>query len=161
MSDTTVSKEDSIVIERVFDAPVALIWQMWTEAEHFKNWYGPQGFSIPVAKMDVRVGGKRLFCMESPDGSMKMWLAGEYIEIVPRSRLVYTESMSDAEGNILENGDHSTITQIIVELEELDGRTKMVMIHAGVPASEQGANEGWKQAIETMAKYAETVRQGK
>ena len=59
MSDSAITK-DSIVIERTFDAPVDLIWQMWTQPEHFKKWYGPKGFTVPVAEMDVRIGGKRL-----------------------------------------------------------------------------------------------------
>ena len=54
MSNTTISKE-AVVIERIFDAPVDLIWQMWTNPEHFKNWYGPKGFTVPIAEMDVRV----------------------------------------------------------------------------------------------------------
>src|SRR5688572_30422848 len=99
MSDKTLNK-DAIVIERTFDAPIAIVWKMWTEVEHFKNWYGPSGFTIPSIEMDVRVGGKRLICMASPDGDMKMWLTGEYLEIVPTSRLVYTESMADESGAI-------------------------------------------------------------
>ena len=53
---------DAVVIERSFDAPIELIWAMWTDPDHFKEWYGPDGASIPVAKMDVRVGGSRLVC---------------------------------------------------------------------------------------------------
>lgn len=67
--------EDAIVLERFFSAPITLVWQMWTEPEHFKNWYGPNGFTVPVAEMDVKVGGKHLFCMASPDGSMKIDLS--------------------------------------------------------------------------------------
>jgi uncharacterized protein YndB with AHSA1/START domain len=44
------------VIERNFDAPVELVWRMWTDAQHFKAWYGPTGATSPVAKMDVREG---------------------------------------------------------------------------------------------------------
>ena len=102
MSDNTVSK-DAIVIERTFDAPVDLIWKMWTQAEHFKNWYGPTGFSIPVAELDVRVGGKRLVCMEmqTPERTMKMWTTGAHLAVVPNQRLVYTESPADENGNAL------------------------------------------------------------
>ena len=50
---------DAVVIERTLDAPVARIWEMWTQPEHFQAWYGPRGATIPVANMDVRVGGKR------------------------------------------------------------------------------------------------------
>ena len=55
--------QDAIVIERSFDAPLGLIWQMWTDAEHFKRWYGPDGATIPVAELDLRVGGTRRVCI--------------------------------------------------------------------------------------------------
>ena len=95
------------MIERSFDAPADLIWQMWTEPEHFRAWYGPDGATIPVAKMDVRVGGTRLVCMEmqTPDGPMQMWFTGEYREVVENERLVYTESMSDEHGNVVSPSD--------------------------------------------------------
>lgn len=60
---------DSMVLERSFDASVELVWQMWTDPEHFKAWHGPDSASIPVAELDVRVGGARRVCMEV-DGSM-------------------------------------------------------------------------------------------
>lgn len=97
------SSEDAVVIERMLDAPVELIWQMWTDPEHFAAWYGPDGATIPVARMDVRVGGTRLVSMQvqTPRGAMTMWFTGEYLEVVPGKHLVYTESMSDENGNVL------------------------------------------------------------
>ena len=164
MGDSTISK-DAIVIERTFNAPVELIWQMWTQPDHFKKWYGPKGFTVPVAEMDLRVGGKHLFCMEmqTPEGSMKMWSTGEYLEIVPNERLVYTESMADEHGNVVSasaNGmgnDHPATTEVTVLLENLNGRTKMIVTHTGVPANQEGANSGWGQAFDKMADYVETV----
>jgi uncharacterized protein YndB with AHSA1/START domain len=161
MSNNTVS-EDAVVIERTFDAPVDLIWQMWTNPEHFKNWYGPNGFTVPVAEMDVRVGGKRLICMASPDGSMKMWTTGEYTEIVPNERFVYIESPADENGNVVSPSTmgmpdgYPAMTEVTVLLEDLGGRTKMVMTHAGVPA-DSGAGGGWEQAFVKLEDYIETV----
>ena len=161
MTDSTVS-EDAVVIERTFEAPVELIWQMWTNPEHFKNWYGPQGFTIPVADMDLRVGGKRLVCMSSPDGSMKMWTTGEYTEITPHQRLIYTESPADENGNAVEPSamgmpeGYPTTTEVTVLLEDLGGRTKMIMTHAGMPA-ESGAGGGWEQAFDKLADHISTV----
>jgi len=150
---------DSIRIERTFDAPIDVIWQMWTEAEQFQKWYGPKGATIPVANMDVQVGGKRLICMEMnmPDRQMKMWFTGEYKEIVPTTRLVYTESMADENGNIIPPSamgmpeGHPETTDVIVELEDLSGCTKMIMTHVGVPAGSPGEG-GWKMAFDKMAK---------
>jgi len=155
MSNSTDSN-DAVVIERTFDAPADLIWQMWTDPEHFKKWYGPQGFTGPVAEMDMRVGGKRLICMASPDGSMKMWTTGEYVEIAPTERLVYTESPADENGNVVSPSamgmpeGYPATTEVTVLLEDLGGSTKMIMTHAGVPAS-SGAGGGWEQAFDKLA----------
>ena len=163
MSNSTVSK-DAVVIERIFNAPVDLIWQLWTQPAHFQNWYGPQGASVPVAEMDVRVGGKRKVCMEMqrPGGSMKMWTTGEYIEVILNKRLVFSESMSDENGNVMSASDMGMpegfpmTTEVTVVLEELDGRTKMTMTHAGMPA-DSGAGGGWEQAFAKMETYIKTA----
>ncbi len=107
---TDSNRPDALVIEREFDAPVDLVWQMWTDPEHFEAWYGPVGATIRVADMDVRVGGRRLVCMEmpSPDGPMQMWFTGEHREVVENRRLVYTESMSDEHGNVSRPPDTGT-----------------------------------------------------
>lgn len=157
MSDSTNTK-DVVVIERTFEAPVDLVWQMWTEPDHFKQWYGPKGFTVPVAEMELRVGGKRLVCMASPDGSMTMWTVGEYTEIAPTGRLVYTESPADENGNVVSPAamgmpdGYPATTEVTVLLEDLGGRTKMVMTHAGVLAS-SGAGGGWQQAFDKLAEH--------
>ena len=152
-----------VQIERTFDAPIDLIWAMWTEAEHYANWYGPTGATIPKAEMDVTVGGRRHIGMEmqTPNGAMQMFFVGEYREIEPKTRLVYTEAMADADGNEMTSEQMGMPagmpmeTSVIVELEDLGGRTKMVMTHQGVPADSPGG-QGWTMAIEKMeARVAE------
>jgi uncharacterized protein YndB with AHSA1/START domain len=154
------ASQDAVVIERSFDAPVELIWQMWTDPEHFKAWYGPDGAAIPLAEMDVRVGGGRSVCMEvqTPAGAMQMWFVGEYREVVQNQRLVYTESMSDENGKLLSPGDmgmpdgYPMTTEVRVELAAIGGRTTMVMTHRGVPADSPGAT-GWTMAFDKLASY--------
>jgi uncharacterized protein YndB with AHSA1/START domain len=161
MTDNNGS-QDAVVIERSFDAPANLIWQMWTDPEHFKAWYGPDGATIPVAEMDVRVGGNRLVCMEmqTRDGPMQMWFTGEYREVVENERLVYTESMSDQNGNASSPSDmdmpqgHPMTTEVRVELQDLAGRTKMVMTHVGIRGDSPGA-AGWTMALDKLAAHVE------
>ncbi len=152
-------------IERDFNAPVEAIWNMWTDPELFKQWYGPMGMSAtPVAEMDVVVGGTRRICMEmkSPDRTMSMWFTGVYKEIDPPRRLVYTESMCDADGTL--NSPQSMgmlegtpdVTEVVVELHETKGRTRMTMRHIGVPESSAGQG-GWEQAF---GKLADIIDQG-
>lgn len=164
MPKSTTSTE-AIVIERTIDAPANLVWEMWTEPEHFKKWYGPGGFSVPVAEFDLRVGGKRLVCMASSDGKMKMWTTGEHLEVTPGTRLVYTESMADENGNVMPPSamgmpeDSPMTTEVTVLLEDLGGRTRMTLTHAGVPADSPGAS-GWNQAFDKMADYIKTFNFG-
>jgi uncharacterized protein YndB with AHSA1/START domain len=160
MADDTGSP-DAVVIERSFAAPAALIWQMWTDPEHFSAWYGPDGASIPVAKMDVRVGGTRLVCMEvqTPGGPMQMWFTGEYLEVRENARLVYTESICDQDGTVLAPSDvgmpedHPTTTEVRVELDDIDGHTRMVLTHVGVASDSPGA-AGWVMALDKLAAHA-------
>ena len=150
--------QDAVVIERDFDAPADLIWRMWTDPEHFKAWYGPDGATVPVAEMDVRVGGTRLVCMEvhTPNGPAQMWFTGQYREVVPRQRLVFTESLSDQNGTPKSPADaglpegHPATTEVTIELEDLGDRTKMRLTHAGVPAGSPGA-AGWAMALDKLA----------
>jgi uncharacterized protein YndB with AHSA1/START domain len=159
MTDNSV-RQDGVVIERSFDAPPDLIWQMWTESEHFKAWYGPDGAAVPVAKMDVRAGGSRLVCLEidTPGGLRRMWFTGEYREVVQNQRLVYTESMSDESGNVLSPSDlgmppgHPVTTEVTVELQDLGGRTKMVLTHTGIASDSPGAT-GWAMAFSKLAAH--------
>jgi len=131
---------------------------MWTVPEHFAAWYGPEGASIPVARMDVRVGGTRLVCMQvdTPRGAMTMWFTGEYLEVVPNKRLVYTESISDENGTVIAPADlgmpagHPATTEVRVDLDDLGDRTRMVLTHAGIPAGSPGA-AGWTMALDKLA----------
>jgi uncharacterized protein YndB with AHSA1/START domain len=149
-----VNNIKDVRIERTFNAPIDLIWAMWTEPEHFANWYGPMGAKIPKAEMDVRVGGRRriTMAMETSRGPMEMFFVGEYCEVDPKTRLVYTEAMSDAEGNVMtaeQMGMPSGATMetsVVVELEDLGDATHMVMTHIGVPADSPGG-QGWAMAI--------------
>jgi len=148
---------DHVQIERTFDAPIDLIWAMWTEAEHFASWYGPTGVKISTADMDVRVGGRRHIAMEmeTPNGPMRMFFVGEYREVDPKTHLVYTESLADADGNVM-TADQMGMpagtpmeTSIVVDLEDLGHRTRMTMMHVGVPADSPGG-QGWAMAIEKL-----------
>ncbi|MEL6678377.1 MAG: SRPBCC domain-containing protein [Pseudomonadota bacterium] len=145
-------------IERDLDAPIDLVWRMWTEPALFKQWYGPNGMSVPTAEMDLKVGGTRKVCMrmQSPDRSMEMWFTGVYKEISAPGRLVYTESMCDADGTIMSPqamgmpDGFPDVTEVIVDLTEVDGKTRMVMVHVGVGEGTAGAG-GWTQAFDKLA----------
>jgi uncharacterized protein YndB with AHSA1/START domain len=115
--------------------------------------------------MDVRVGGTRLVCIEmaSPHGPVQMWFTGEYREVVENERLVYTESISDENGNVASAPDmgmaegHPATTEVRVELDDVGGRTRMVLTHVGIPGDSPGA-AGWVMALDKLAAHIATHR---
>ena len=86
-------------LTRTFDAPRALVFQAWTQPEHLKRWWGVQGCAIGKCEVDLRPGGKFHYCMQMQNG-MDIWGIFTYREIAPPDRLVFTNSISDAQGNI-------------------------------------------------------------
>jgi uncharacterized protein YndB with AHSA1/START domain len=83
------ARQRELVIERVFDAPRDLVFEVWTQPKHLVNWWGPADFTLPFCETDFRVGGSYRFCMLSHDG-IKYWVSGRYQEIVePETILFY------------------------------------------------------------------------
>jgi uncharacterized protein YndB with AHSA1/START domain len=163
MNDTISSESmeqaaREIVITRIFDAPRELVWKAWTDPEHLMRWWGPKIFTSPVCQIDLRIGGRYLFCMRSPEGK-EFWSTGVYREILPPERLVCTDSFADAEGNVVPAshyglpGDWPSELVVTVTFEEHEGRTKLTMRQAGIPAGEMKAMAaaGWEESFDKLA----------
>jgi uncharacterized protein YndB with AHSA1/START domain len=154
----TSSAQQELVIERVFDAPRELVWRAWTEPEQVMRWWGPKGYTSPAAEIDLRVGGKYLWCMRSPEGQ-DLWSTGVYREIVPLERIVCTNSFSDEKGNVVPashygiGGDWPQEILGTVTFEDVGGKTRMTLRNEGLPAGEMsdGANAGWNEAFDKLA----------
>jgi uncharacterized protein YndB with AHSA1/START domain len=93
-SDTftvTTPSDREIQMTRLFDAPRHLVWEAMNKPEHIKRWWGRlgEGYSVPVCEVDLRPGGKWRFVNRHPKGEAEFY--GEYREIVPPERVVFTE----------------------------------------------------------------------
>jgi uncharacterized protein YndB with AHSA1/START domain len=104
MTDNQTSKSGEkrdLVFNRVFDAPVERVWKAWTDPEHVRRWWGPTGFTCPVAKMDFRVGGVSLVCMRAPKefGGQDMYSIWTYTKIAPPREIEYLHHFADKDGN--------------------------------------------------------------
>ena len=97
---TPPSEERELVITRAFDAPRELVWKAFTESDRLSQWWGPKGFTMLVRALDFRPGGVYHYSMRSPDGHI-MWGKFIYREIQAPERLVFVNSFSDEEGNIV------------------------------------------------------------
>lgn len=151
---------NELIITRVFDAPRERVWKAWTDSEMLKRWWGPKGFSSPVAKFDLKVGGKYLNCMRSPEGK-DYWSTGVYREIMEPERLIMTDSFADQEGNVVPathyglGADFPLEMQISVMFEEQTGRTKLTLKHSGTAGVNEkdlsDMEQGWNQSFDKLA----------
>src|SRR4051812_22434060 len=91
----TTPSDQEIRLTRLFDAPRPLVFEAMTRPEHVKQWWGRlgEGYSVPVCEVDLRVGGKWRFVNRHPRGEAAFH--GEYREINPPSRVVFTEIFED------------------------------------------------------------------
>ena len=134
-----------IVITRVFDAPRKLVFDAFTKPELVKQWLlGPDGWSMPVCEIDLKVGGKYRYVWRRDKDGTEMGMGGGYREIVAPERVVATEKFDqswypgEAVGTfvLVEQGGRTTLTQTILyeSREARDGVLKSGM-EKGVVAS--------------------------
>jgi uncharacterized protein YndB with AHSA1/START domain len=149
-----------LVIERLLDAPREQLFKAWTEPERLKRWWGPRGFTLPVCKIDLRVGGEFLYCMRSPEGQ-DYWGKGVYREIVAPERIVYTDSFADEQGNTVPASHYFGMdstwpdeTLVTVTFVAEQGKTRLTLRHGPVPsgAQSEGAKQGWSESFDKLAK---------
>jgi len=88
VTDTTLSAGKELSITRVLNAPIELVWKVWTDPEHIKNWWGPNGFTNTIFEMDVKPGGNWEFIMHGPDGK-EYKNRSIFKEIIKHKRIVY------------------------------------------------------------------------
>jgi uncharacterized protein YndB with AHSA1/START domain len=141
------------------------VFKVWTEREHLMQWFGPKGFTMSTAKMDLRPGGTFHFCLLSPDGK-EMWGKFAYREIVSPERIVWVNSFSDKDGNITRH----PMTPVwplemltTVMFDEHAGQTTVTIRWLPLNATEQerqafesmrpSMNQGWTGTFEQLADY--------
>ena len=115
----TMPSAVEIRMTRLFDAPPSLVWEAMTKPEHIKEWWGRlgDGYSVPVCEVDLRVGGKWRFVNRHPHGEAAFH--GEYREVVPPSRVVFTEIFEEFP---------DTVSVVTSDFTEESGKTRMTVI---------------------------------
>ena len=153
------------IISRTFDAPRELMWKAWSERRRLMEWFGPQAFKMPAAKMDFRPGGSFHYCMESPDGN-EMWGKFVYREIIAPEKIVLVNSFSDESGGITRHPMSATWPLEILStftLTEENGRTTATVHWLPLNATEEerktfdaaheGMKQGWTGTFDQLAAY--------
>lgn len=147
-----------LVITRSFDAPRAALWKAWTDPEQVMRWWGPKSYTSPTCKIDLRVGGKYLFSMRSPEGQT-FYSTGTYTKIEPETLLEADDSFADENGNIVPASHYGMPanfplkSKLTVTLEdEAPGKTKMTIKQESVPAGQMYdySVAGWNESFDKL-----------
>jgi uncharacterized protein YndB with AHSA1/START domain len=133
-----------LTLSKVVRAPREKVFEAWTSPDWVKRWYGmTDEWTVPVAEIDLRVGGSYRIVMEAPD-MPPLDEFGEFLEVVPNERLVYT----------MASGAWSDITQITVEFREHPDGCEVHLTDAGYSTADlrdQHAN-GWPGWLDRLAR---------
>ena len=163
-----MNNEDGIVITRVFNARRELVWKAWTDPEMVKKWWGPKDFYAPSIKIDLRVGGKYIYCMHGPKDTqfdVDMYSAGVFKEIVPMDKLVITDYFSDKGGNKVSPASMGLPSDMPVEMnvtvlfEDAGiGKTQLSILYlrpafdlAFAAMKNSRMEEGWATSLDKLA----------
>ena len=144
------TRNRELVITRIFDAPQDLVFEVWTEPKHLRNWFGPNDFTLPFCEVDFREGGNYRFCMRSPDDE-DHWVWGTYREIVEPERIVFTSDREDL-GDTPRSKSVVTVTFEAVEEKTRFTFRRAIFEFADDCIEHQG---GWTERLDQLARYVE------
>jgi uncharacterized protein YndB with AHSA1/START domain len=138
-------------VSRLFPAPRETVFKAWSSADHVKRWFCPDGYSVPEAKVEMRVGGAFEVCMRSPEG-VDHWTRGTFTEVMSPERLTIDHHVINPCGG---GPLFSAVTQ--VKFSAAPGGTLMEVVQTySFPATAQaeqmlkGAPEGWRQTLDKL-----------
>lgn len=152
----------TMTVTRTFDAAVADVWKHWSDSDKVMKWWGPKGFTSPLAKMDFREGGVSLVCMRAPKefGGFDMYNTWTYKKIVPNERIEFTLNFADKDGNKLDPaqmglppGIPKDVPHVITFKARGDKKTEMTVSEFGYTTDEavNTSKAGLDQCLDKMA----------
>jgi uncharacterized protein YndB with AHSA1/START domain len=152
-------------ISRTFEAPRATVWNAWTERECLLEWFGPKGFKMTSATLDLRPGGFFHYCLSSPEGK-EMWGKFVYREIKPPERIVLVNSFSNEAGDVTRHPFSPTWPLEMLStttFADEGGKTKITLEWVPLNPSEEerktfdtshdGMTQGWTGTMDQLAEY--------
>lgn len=149
--------ELEVVMTRAFNAPRELVFEVCTQPQHMRQWWGPHQYSLPICEMDVRPGGRYRMVQRAEDGGEHPF-SGEFREVLPPERLVMTQVYEPY-------ADHPML--VILEFQDLgDGRTRLVdhMVFDTVESRDAsmaaGMESGARESYERLAEHLQTLERG-
>jgi uncharacterized protein YndB with AHSA1/START domain len=165
MTDNTTAKNENwqnLVFTRVIEVPVERVWTAWTESKDVKRWWGPNHFTCPFARMDVREGGKSLVCMRAPQefGGQDMYSTWTYTKVVPERQIDWIHHFADKDGNRVDPKVQGSppetpaaVRNSVLFKPAGDNKTEIVVTEYDWPVGQmmEMSKQGMEQCLDKMA----------
>jgi uncharacterized protein YndB with AHSA1/START domain len=134
----------SLEMTRLLSAPRPAVFRACTNAEELAKWWGPRGFTAPSIELDLRVGGAYRIAMQPPEGDV-FHLAGEFREVDPPERLVYTFRWEEPAPD-----DRETLATLT--FRDLGDSTELALHQEGFATEGRRAlhDEGWGDSLDRL-----------
>jgi uncharacterized protein YndB with AHSA1/START domain len=141
-------QDRELVMERVFAAPRALVFKLWTDPAHAVRWWGPVDYPATHLVMDVRPGGAWRCCLTSTADGRELWQHGVFHEVAAPERLVFSFVWE-------EEGDRGLETQVTVTFTDRDGKTHMHFRQVPFQSigERDGHQGGWNSTFDRLDAY--------
>jgi len=136
--------DEIFCIIRMFDAPLPLVFNAFTDPEHLMRWWKPKGFTLVFCKLDLRPGGMFHYCAKSPQGEA-LWGRFEYRDIQKEKRILFVNSFSDESGPGWRQEMLNKVT-----FKEENGRTIVTLTC-------ESLNEEFNDAFDQLEYYLQTI----
>ncbi len=149
-SESTLPARREFTLNRVLQAPRALVFRAFIEPERMKLWWAPRGFRMLSCALDLREGGAWRMRIQSDETGAIQTEVGTYREISEPDRLVFTHSW------VRSNGTLTPTTLVTVTFTEHDGCTEVAFTQSDFHSPEfcRSHEEGWSQSLEQLTDYA-------
>ncbi|RED33420.1 alpha/beta fold hydrolase [Paenibacillus sp. VMFN-D1] len=152
-----------LTVERIVAIPPGLAWEGWTKPEHITRWWGPKRWTASVYEMDVKPGGVWRYSLRADDNSgEEAFCHAVYQEVSEPSRLVYMDTFTDKDWNIVENSEMSTtvLFEEVAKGTKLSIVTRFATVEELENAEAMGMIEGFADAFDRLELYSESLRGG-
>lgn len=149
MSQAAASDTRALRLERLIAAPPDRVFGFWTEPDLLVQWWGPDGYDVPVRALDLRPGGRWRTTMRSPEGN-QLHVSGRYRMIDKPRRLVFTWAWDQ------ENGSPGHETEVTVTFDAAPGGTRLELAQQTFQSREirDSHGKGWSSSFDCLARVA-------
>ena len=166
-----VHGNEKFIINRTFDAPIDLVYELWTNPDHFSKWLAPTGFDMKFIRADIKSGGDTFYCMSNAAG-LKMYGRAHYIEVKKPDYLKYTQEFCDENENLSRHPMAPTWPATMLTIVELTpegpDQTRVTITwscHGETTPEEletflkgrSGMTIGWTGSFDKLEDYIKTV----